>query len=156
MSQDAFTTALGAVFEHTPAIATQTWHHRPFATVIDLHRQMIDIVMAMTPAQQIALIQAHPDLGSKAQMADASIQEQSGAGLDCLTADEFQQFQHLNRIYREKFNFPFIIAVREHTKASILSAFEQRLTHTLDQERKEALTEIAKITHFRLIDWVES
>lgn len=154
LDQAAFTAALGAVFEETPAIADQAWHHRPFATVEALHRCMIAIVQAMPSADQLALIRAHPDLGSRVHMADASLQEQAGAGLDRLTPEEYACFQTLNRNYRTKFGFPFIMAVAGQTKDHVLTAFTQRLDQAESIEIQHALEEIGKIAWFRLKVWV--
>lgn len=150
MSQPEFVAALGAVFEDTPAIAAQAWQHRPFASRADLHQKMAAIVAALSPDQQLALIRVHPDLGSKAQMAAASVQEQAGVGLDRLSADEFERFHRLNQAYKAKFGFPFIVAVKNHTKDSILQAFEQRLPNSLEGEREKAIAEISQIAYFRL------
>jgi len=150
MDQASFTEALGEIFEHTPAIAQQAWSHCPFASVEALHQGMVSVMHALPEAQQLELIRAHPDLGSKAKMTTSSVQEQSSAGLDHLTPEEFATFQALNQAYRDRFQLPFIVAVKEHTKASILDAFRQRLTHDFDTERQTALTEIGKITGYRL------
>lgn len=150
MDQDSFTQALGSIFEETPAIATQAWYLRPFTSVSDLHHKMLQIVDQMSTDEQIDLICAHPDLGSKAKMAEASVQEQSGVGLDQLSAAEYKRFSQLNQSYRQRFGFPFIVAVKEHTKDSILAAFETRLQNSADQERQQALVEIGKIAGFRL------
>jgi len=150
MDQDNFTKALGEIFEHTPAIARQAWSQHPFASVETLHQAMVSVMQSLPKAQQLALIRAHPDLGTKAKMTASSVQEQSGVGLDQLTPEEFATFQELNQAYRDRFQFPFIVAVKEHTKASILEAFRQRLTHDFDTERQTALTEIGKIAGYRL------
>lgn len=150
LDQERFTQALGDIFEHTPAIAHQTWTQRPFATVAALHQAMVSVMQTLSQAQQLELIRAHPDLGAKAKMTTASVQEQSSAGLDQLTSEEFATFQSLNERYRDRFQFPFIVAVKEHTQESILAAFRQRLTHDFDTERQTALTEIAKIASYRL------
>lgn len=150
MNQDEFVTALGAIFEETPAIAAQVWVKRPFVDVADLHQQMVNVVKTMSREEQLALIREHPDLGSKAKMAEASVQEQSGVALDRLTYAEYERFQILNRSYKEKFSFPFIVAVKNHTKVSILAAFECRLENAVDQEFEQALTEIFQIAKFRL------
>jgi 2-oxo-4-hydroxy-4-carboxy-5-ureidoimidazoline decarboxylase len=150
LSQEEFTQALGAIFEHTPAIARSTWDDRPFASTADLYAKMVTVVSAMTQAEKLALIQAHPDLGSKAKMAEASVSEQAGAGLDKLSVEEFDRFQFLNRSYREKFNFPFIVAVKKHTKTSILEAFKQRLDNSPETEMQQAVAEICEIARFRL------
>jgi 2-oxo-4-hydroxy-4-carboxy-5-ureidoimidazoline decarboxylase len=154
MNQAAFIVALGAVFEDTPTIAERTWYDRPFTDVSDLHQKMVAQVRALPFSEQLALIQAHPDLGSKAKMADASVQEQAGLGLDRLTESEFDQFQTLNRQYRDRFNFPFIVAVRHHTKATILQAFMYRLENSPEIEVAQAVTEIAEIARFRLLDLI--
>lgn len=150
MGRDEFVAVLGEVFEHTPTIAAQTWEQRPFATVAELQQHMIEVVKGFATEAQLALIRAHPDLGAKVKMAEASVQEQAGVGLDRLSAEEFDRFQSLNQTYKAKFGFPFIVAVKNHTKDSILAAFEQRLTHSADTEREQALNEIFQIALFRL------
>lgn len=150
LDQESFVIALGAVFEDTPTIAQLTWSYRPFNDREGLHQAMVRIVQGMTPEAKLALIQAHPDLGSKAKMAEASVKEQAGAGLDRLTPEEFERFHSLNTAYKAKFGFPFIIAVKNHTKASILEAFEERLNHSIEAEQAHALLEINQIANFRL------
>lgn len=150
MSQQEWVAVLGAVFEDTPMIAEQAWQLRPFVDREVLHQQMVNLVQAMSRQQQLALIQAHPDLGSKAKMADASVQEQTGAGLTQLTPTEYAQLQALNESYKAKFGFPFILAVRHHSKASILASFQQRLHNSIEAEWQQALAEIAMIAQLRL------
>lgn len=155
MSQEAFVDALGTVFEQTPAIAYQAWCQRPFANRMELHQRMVHAVKAMSQQEQLALIQAHPDLGSKAKMAEASVQEQAGVGLDRLSPSEYERFQTLNRAYKDKFGFPFIVAVKNHTKDSILEAFERRLKNTVEAEKEQALAEIFQIAQFRLLQLID-
>ena len=156
MSQAEFVAAVGAVFEDTPAIAAQTWAERPFVTITELHQKLVAVMQQLPPADKLALICAHPDLGSRLKMAEASVQEQSGAGLDRLSPEEFDRFQQLNQRYKAKFGFPFIIAVRHQTKASILEAFDRRLQNSTEVEQQQALTEISQIAHLRLLNLVES
>ena len=154
MSQKEFTEALGEIWEDTPEIAQQTWQAKPFANVDNLYQAMVAVVNRMSDAEKLALIKAHPDLGSKAKMAEASVQEQAGVGLDRLSEAEYQRFQTLNQAYKDKFGFPFIVAVKYHTKETILEAFETRLENNLDREKQQALTEISKIARLRL-DFLE-
>ncbi len=155
MSQAQFVSALGGIFEQTPLIAQSAWHDRPFESVEDLHQKMTAIVHALDLEAQLALITAHPDLGSKAKMADASVKEQAGVGLDRLTPDEYDRFQSLNQAYKDRFGFPFIVAVKNHTKTSILAAFEERLQHSQPEEQQRAIAEICQIAYFRLMDQVK-
>ncbi|HTL90530.1 MAG TPA: 2-oxo-4-hydroxy-4-carboxy-5-ureidoimidazoline decarboxylase [Leptolyngbya sp.] len=150
MDQSAFTEALGEIFEQTPTIAHQAWQKRPFKDSDDLHQKMLEVIHTMTEQQQLALICAHPDLGSKAKMAEASVQEQVGAGLNRLTPEEYDRFHTLNEQYKSQFGFPFIIAVKNHTKESILIAFETRLNHSQHTEMRHAIAEISQIAYFRL------
>ncbi|MGV2831936.1 2-oxo-4-hydroxy-4-carboxy-5-ureidoimidazoline decarboxylase [Myxosarcina sp. GI1(2024)] len=155
MSQAEFTAALASIWEETPVIVKKAWRDRPFADLETLYGAMLGVVEAMSDSEQLALIKAHPDLGSKAKMAEASVKEQAGAGLDRLSAEEYQRFQSLNQAYKNKFDFPFIVAVKNHTKESILQAFERRLNNSVATEKQQALTEISQIARFRLQAIVE-
>lgn len=155
MSQEEFVAALGTVFERSPSISEKAWDDRPFADRDALYRSMVRIVQTSSHEEQLALFCAHPDLGTKAKMADASEEEQSGVGLDRLSPEEFERFQGLNELYRDRFGFPFIIAVKNQTKESILEAFEERLNHSMEEEQQQALTEICTIARFRLESMIE-
>ena len=154
MSETTFVDALGGVFEHSPWVAERAWPARPFTSVEDLHEAMVDAVRSATPEARIALLRAHPDLAGKAAragaMAASSVAEQSSAGLDCLTDAEYARLHRLNSAYHARFGFPFIIAVRRHDKASILAAFETRLTHSREEEMQAALEEVFAITRIRI------
>ena len=154
LDRDGFVAALGGVFEHSPWVAAAVWSARPFADVADLNRAMVAAVDAADTARQLALLRAHPDLAGKAARAGAltahSTAEQAGAGLDRLSDAEYERFHALNDAYREKFRFPFIIAVKGHTKETILMAFAERLNNTEAQERASALAQVAGIARFRL------
>ncbi|MGC1526407.1 MAG: 2-oxo-4-hydroxy-4-carboxy-5-ureidoimidazoline decarboxylase, partial [Phormidesmis sp.] len=121
----------------------------------DLHQKMVDVVENnMTPAEKIDLICAHPELGQKGKMAEASVQEQAGAGLSQLDAAGYQRIQTLNSAYKEKFGFPFVMAVKGFAASDILAAFEERVQATTAEETARSLTEIYKIARLRLKDIV--
>ena len=154
-----FVGLLGHVFEHAPWVAEAAFATRPFANRVALHAAMMAAVERALPAQQVAFLNAHPELGSRAEIvpdltAD-SRHEQMSAGLTRLSPDEAAWFGARNRAYREKFGFSFIIAVRRHSKQGIMDAFERRLGGTPDDERAQALREIATITRLRLDSLVE-
>jgi 2-oxo-4-hydroxy-4-carboxy-5-ureidoimidazoline decarboxylase len=152
MDREAFIAAIGWVFEDSPWVAERVWPARPFGTVEALHAAMRRVVAQAPRAEQLALVRAHPDLGAKARMSDASTQEQSDAGLDRMNADEFQRLHTLNSAYREKFGFPFIYAVKGSTTQDILRALESRLTADPEREHATALAHIKRIAQFRLED----
>ena len=155
---DAFVATLGYLFEHTPMIAERTWHDRPFSSCSELHQALMRTMYALSPAQQVDLISAHPDLAGRAAIAGnltaESAREQRSVRLDQLSTNEYARFQALNQAYRAKFGFPFIICVREHTLASILTNFERRIALSEADEITTALGEIAKIAGLRLADTV--
>lgn len=155
MDQAAFVAALGAVFEDTPEVAATAWAQRPFATVDQLHQAMVAVVQGWDGDRQLALLQAHPELGKRTPMAAASVAEQQSRGLNQLTDAIATRLQALNQAYREKFGFPFIIAVKNHSRESIFAELERRLAQDDVQERQQALAEVAAIARLRLEDWIQ-
>ncbi len=154
MEKEPFVAAVGWVFEHSPWVAERAWPLRPFGTVAALHAAMAGIVAHASRPEQLALIRAHPDLGVRARISHASAGEQAGAGLDRLTAAEFERLHRLNSAYREKFGFPFIYAVKGSTKLDILHALEHRLAGDPEDEHATALAQIYRIAQFRLEDTI--
>ena len=154
LDRQEFVNAVGWVFEHSPWVAERAWLRRPFGTLDQLHAAMADEVARGTQQEQLNLLRAHPDLGSRAKMTGASTSEQAGAGLDSLTAVEFARLQQLNGEYRDKFGFPFLYAVKGSTKHDILQALEARTQAAREEEFREALRQVSRIARFRLEDTV--
>lgn len=152
---DAFTAILGSIFEHSSWVARASHACRPFASVAALHATMVSVVANSGRDRQIALLREHPELASPVPMTAASLAEQGGIGLNRLAADEAAAFGRLNSAYRERFGFPFIIAVRgQRDRAAILAALAARVQNSLEQEITAALSEVAKIARFRLDDLI--
>lgn len=156
---DAFTAHLGGVYEHSPWVAEQVALQRPFANVTALHAAMAAVVAAASNDIKLALLRVHPDLAGRAAVAGAltaaSRLEQASAGLDRLSADEMVRFQVANAAYRDRFGFPFILAVKHWHKQQILAAFDGRLGNGRAAELTIALAEVDKIAFSRLLDLVE-
>ncbi|MCS7059251.1 MAG: 2-oxo-4-hydroxy-4-carboxy-5-ureidoimidazoline decarboxylase [Meiothermus sp.] len=150
-----FVEKVGWVFEGSPWIAQAAWESRPWASLEALHQSLVRVVQRAPREAQLALIRAHPDLGSRTRMAEASQAEQRGAGLDTLTPAEYERIQVLNRAYTERFGFPFILAVRGKGKAEVFRAMEARLESDPETEFQTALSEVYKIAYFRLADLLE-
>jgi 2-oxo-4-hydroxy-4-carboxy-5-ureidoimidazoline decarboxylase len=149
-----FVAALGWVFEDSPWVAERVWERRPFSSIEELHAAMVAVLHAASRAEQLALLRAHPDLGARARMSEASTGEQAGAGLDRLTSAEFERLQRLNGAYRKKFGYPFLFAVKGSTTPQILAALEERVSRSPEDEFAEALRQVARIAQFRLQDSV--
>lgn len=159
LSKDEFVARFGSLYEHSPWVAEEAYGARPFGSLDGLHGAMVRAVDAAPEERRLELIRAHPDLAGKAAMTGdltpESTREQTSAGLDRLTPEEFEAFTNTNREYRERFAFPLIFAVREHTKESIMKSAEARLENPLTEEIETALGEISKIARLRLEDLVE-
>lgn len=161
-TKENFVARYSAIYEHSPWVAERV---EPLlgdvgqseSDAIDhetLARLMADCVDNASRERQLALINAHPDLAGKAQLrgelTDDSTSEQASAGLDQCSAQELESFHVLNSAYKEKFGFPFIMAVRESNRQEILAAFESRLSNAYDAEFETALQEIHTIARLRL------
>lgn len=159
LDKDTFVTTLRSLFEGPPWIIEQAWHMRPFDSLEQLHQALCTVMYHAPVEQQVALLQAHPDLVGRAALAGTlspeSTHEQTTAGLNQLSPAEISTFQQLNRQYRSRFGFPFVICARENKKESILAGFETRLPHSREQEIEIALGEVAKICLLRLRDTVQ-
>ncbi len=158
MDQAAFTAALGFAFELSPWVVERTWPHRPFASREALHAAMMRTLLEAASEDRLAVARAHPELASKAAVADLTAEsaaEQAGAGLDRLTSAEYARFGALNAAYAAKFGHPFIICARLNDKAAILAAMERRLASTPEAELEEAMGQVCLISRLRLFDAVE-
>jgi 2-oxo-4-hydroxy-4-carboxy-5-ureidoimidazoline decarboxylase len=159
MPADAFVTVLAGIFEHSPWVAEAVASQRPFASIDALHASMSRAVETAGEDRQLALVNAHPELAGKAavrgELTAESTREQSGAGLDLCTQEEFDRLQALNAAYREKFGFPFILAVRGYDRHGIIANFEERVRHERAEELRTSLDQIYRIARFRLEDLIQ-
>ncbi len=157
MTREAFVAAWGSIFEHSPWIADRAYdlelgpaHDR----ATGLHSALTRIFRTATQAERLGVLTAHPDLAGKLAMAKTltaeSMAEQASAALDALTDAERATFQRLNTDYVAKHGFPFIIAVRDNTKASILAAFETRISNDTATEFTTACQQVERIAELRL------
>jgi 2-oxo-4-hydroxy-4-carboxy-5-ureidoimidazoline decarboxylase len=156
--REAFVATYGPLFEHSPWVAEAAYANGPYVDREALLDGFVAVLDAAPKERQIALVRAHPDLAGKAAiegtLTEDSQREQASAGLDRLSPDEYRRFHALNDAYKARFGFPFIIAVREHTKESILRSFETRLGNDREAEVATALDQIARIVRLRLADAV--
>lgn len=157
MQQDEFIAAFGGIFERSAWIAQTVWDEgisEADGEIARLHRRMCDVLFAADETRQDELIAAHPELAAPANrcndIAVASRREQKNAGLDDMNEQEAAELAQLNRRYREKFGFPFIIAVAGLDKNAVLAALKERLAGEYDDERRNALREICVIAQRRL------
>lgn len=148
--------ALDGVYEHAPWVAREAAGRRPFATVAALFAALEAAVLGAHEETRRRLLINHPPLGRRkgAPVAEASIAEHAGAGLDDLEAQEFARYAALNAAYQARFGFPFVLCIRRHGKASILRQFERRLEGAPDAELATGIAEVNRIAALRLADRV--
>ncbi|MGD9738943.1 MAG: 2-oxo-4-hydroxy-4-carboxy-5-ureidoimidazoline decarboxylase [Bauldia sp.] len=154
LAADAFIARFGDVAEASPWVAAAAARSRPYADREAMIRAFQSAIATASAERQLGVLRAHPDLAGRATLAGEilpdSRTEQASAGLDRLTAEEFARFTTLNARYRERFGFPFILAVRGATKTLILAAFERRLENAPADELAAAVGEVQRIVRFRL------
>ncbi len=159
LSKDDFVKLFGGVFEHSPWIAERA-HALELGpahdTATGVHAALTRAFRAASPEERLGVLTAHPDLAGKLaaakRLTPESTAEQAGAGLDSLTDAERTRFTELNDAYQSKFGFPFIIAVRDNDKASILAAFQSRIANDRDSELRTACAQVERIARLRLGD----
>jgi 2-oxo-4-hydroxy-4-carboxy-5-ureidoimidazoline decarboxylase len=144
-----FTTALDGIFEHAPWVAERTVARRPFPTVAALHAALMQTVTESP--ELVAFLNAHPELAADklpTGLTAESASEQSGLAMT--HAEGAADLPALNRAYRDRFGFPFIIAVARHTPENVIRSLRHRLTNDPAAERAAAIAEIGHITKLRL------
>ncbi|PYF08592.1 chitin deacetylase [Rhodobacter viridis] len=159
MTQSAFVAAFGAIYEHSPWIAEKA-HGLELGLAHDCAEGIASVLARVfrsaSETQRLRVLKAHPDLAGKLARAKRltaeSTAEQASAGLDALTDAERVAFEELNHDYTEKFGFPFIIAVKDHTKPAILEAFRRRIANDRATEFAEACQQVERIAWHRLKD----
>ncbi|MFM2389561.1 MAG: hypothetical protein RLZZ437_1116 [Pseudomonadota bacterium] len=157
MDLQTFVAAFGGIFEHSPWIA-EAAHALELGPTHDcaagVHSALTRIFRTSSEVQRLGVLTAHPDLAGKLAQAKRltaeSTAEQASVGLDALTDVERAEFTRLNDAYTAKFGFPFIIAVRDNTKSSILAAFQRRIENDRTTEFAEACSQVERIAELRL------
>lgn len=154
LDREAFANQVGFVYESSPWVALAAWDQRPFTDLAALTAALEAAVEAAPRERQVELIRSHPPLASGvlSALTESSASEQTNAGLDRLPTDLHQRLASAQDAYRERFGFPFVVCVREHTAESIVAAAELRVKGDPERERNVALGEIAKIARYRLVD----
>ncbi len=163
VSRDEFLAIFGGVYEHSPWIAEKVYDTKlkDVGGLTDagndadaLHELMAEAVNQSGREPQLALLRAHPDLAGKlavrGELTEESTSEQASADLGNCTPEEFAEFQKLNDTYKEKFGFPFILAVRGYHRTDILEIFRARVNNDPETEFNEALTQVHRIALLRL------
>lgn len=159
MSRETFVSEFGGIFEHSAWIADGAFDLELGPThdcAAGVHLALARIFRSASAEHRLSVLTAHPDLAGKLaaakQLTAESTAEQAAAGLDALTDDERTAFTQLNDAYTSKFGFPFIVAVRDNTKSTIMDAFKRRINNDSETELSEACKQVERIAELRLIE----
>ncbi len=152
MDRRTFIRVFGSVFEDSPWIAEQVWNHSPFTSVGSFIDLMCQAVIDADQDKQMMLLRAHPELGTNEKMTALSEGEQTRAGIRDRTDNIYTSLIKLNKSYREKFGFPFIVAIKGMSLPQIVENLQGRLHNDKDAELSESLKQVLKIARFRMHD----
>ncbi len=153
LSRSEFVEIFANVFEKTKWVAEKLYNQKPFDNFEDLCSKMLGIFETAGKETQLKILKAHPDLADKIIVNSLTINsrtEQSNAGLNQCSEEEFNEFKDLNKAYKQKYGFPFIIAVKGKNKIQILNEFKKRISNSVDNEFNEAIIQVSKIANLRL------
>ena len=155
LSEIQFIKIFANIFENSQFIAEALYKKKGygFKDFEDLTKKMLNIFENTTKEQKLKILNAHPDLADKAKITSLtsdSKKEQNSVGLDLCTEDEFNEFKKLNDLYKKKFGFPFILAVKGKDKIEILNNFRTRVNSEPQIEFEEAVKQVKRIASLRL------
>ena len=155
LNKSEFLYTFGNVFERTEWIAEKCYDSKPYNNVQELVNKMMEVFENSIKEKHLEILNSHPDLAVKKKLTKESENEQANANLNQCTNEEFEEFNKLNKKYKKKFGFPFIIAVKGKNKNEILNIFRQRITNNINLEFEEAKKQVKKIATFRLSEIIE-
>ena len=150
LTKNDFIDIFGNVFEKTYWIASKTFDSKPYKSANELLSVMMKIYENISKEDCVKIFNAHPELAVEKKLTKDSKREQDGASLNHCNNEEFNEFQDLNKKYKKKFGFPFIIAVKGKNKNEILNNFRRRIKNEINLEFNEAKEQVKKIATFRL------
>lgn len=152
LPKSEFIKVFANIFENARWVAEELYNQKPFDNFEELSSKTLNIFETTTREKQLKILNAHPDLANKTKISlltPDSLKEQTDAGLDQCTKEEFSEFKKLNNTYK-KFGFPFILAVKGKTKIEILNNFRKRISSDPEIEFNEAVKQVKQIASLRL------
>jgi len=108
-----------------------------------------EIIAAMTEAQLIAVLNAHPPIGSTTGLsARSSLEQRASERTDQATLDALMR---LNADYERRFGFRFVIFVAGRSRADIVPVLRARLERSRADELATGIDEFLAIARDRLM-----
>ena len=155
LSKPEFISIFGNVFEKTEWIAERCYNSKPYNNVDELFLKMMEVFEKTEKEKHLEILNDHTNLAIEKKLTKDSKNEQKNASLNQCNDEEFIEFKKLNKEYKKKFGFPFIISVKGKNKEEILNSFRQRITNNINLEFEEAKKQVKKIASFRLSEIIK-
>jgi len=155
MTYEEFDKTFAGLFQDVPWAVQRAYDQRPFNDTEDLRSAFHEVMFSASTTEQEALLKSYPDLGTSHVSQAESVKDQSALGLHQMHDEDYADFDELNRTYREKFGFPYVVSVRSaENRSDLLESGRERLQHSPSRERATALIEVAQIINHRFDDLV--
>ena len=160
LSNSIFIETFKNIFEKTESITKEAENLRPYKNKEHMIDSFLLIFDSLDLKNKLQIINNHPDLGDKIKinkgLTKLSQEEQSLAGLQNCTEEEFKLFNELNSSFKLKFNIPFIYAVRGKNKIDIINEFQSRLVNSdINSEIDISIEQVKRIALLRLEELID-
>lgn len=153
MRGEPVSASFARLFEGADPLVDRLRGEAPFASDAAMLARARAILFALSEAEQVAVINAHPRIGDRPDRVRAqsarSFKEQ-GYDRDDTPPEVLLRLARLNEEYEQKFGFRFVVFVNRRSQEALVPVLEARLRGSRDQERKTALQEILAIAADRL------
>lgn len=121
---------------------------RPYKDRDTLHAAARRVLAAQSDAEVLAAVDAHPPIGARGPVSEASAREQSAAsGAD---ADTTRRLAEGQQRYAEHFGYGFLICATGLSAERVLAELDRRLVMTPEQDLAATREHLARINALRL------
>ena len=158
-NSEKFIDSFKNIYEESKFITEHADKKRPFKNKKEMILIFLELFDNLDEETKINIIKKHPDLADKIKinkgLSKLSDEEQSRSGLKDCSEQEFNLFKDLNSRFKNKFNIPFIFAVRNKNKNEIITEFKSRLDNNdLNLEIKTSISQVKEIAKLRLTELI--
>ena len=158
-NSEKFIDSFKNIYEESKFITEHADKKRPFKNKKEMILIFLELFDNLDEETKINIIKKHPDLADKIKinkgLSELSDEEQSRSGLKDCSEQEFNLFKDLNSSFKNKFNIPFIFAVRNKNKNEIITEFKSRLDNNdLNLEIKSSISQVKEIAKLRLTELI--
>tara|TARA_B110000977_G_C10881965_1_gene417848 strand:+ start:107 stop:691 length:585 start_codon:yes stop_codon:yes gene_type:complete len=161
VEKEQFRIVMGRLFNspiHTLLFIDEVEKSRPFFDDLKLYREILVQLKKLPHIDQLRILESQDELGSSKRNGENKYakNEHSSSGLNNLSPNDFDRFKYLNKLYKLKFGFNFLLAVSGLDSDQILSIFENKISNTFETEFLIAISQLEKLTFLRIRETFEN